>query len=73
MKGKIKFENYKHCLKGSKLENKIYHLEKHKFDVDSLQKYRQEFIKLNRLMLKSQQRFRRKNYNTFTEDVNKSA
>ena len=24
-------------------------------------------------MLKSQQRFRRKNYNTFTEDVNKSA
>ena len=24
-------------------------------------------------MLKSQQRFRRKNYNTFTEDVNQSA
>ena len=29
-KGKLKFENYKNCLEGTQLENKINHLENKK-------------------------------------------
>ena len=36
IKRKLKFEDYKSCLEGTQLENKINHLEKNKIDVDSL-------------------------------------
>ena len=34
-KGKLKFENYKHCFKATQIENKITHLEKNKFNLES--------------------------------------
>ena len=42
-----------------------------KLNVDSLRKNHKEFIKNNRLILTSQQIFRSKKHNVFTEDVNK--
>ena len=42
---------------------KINHLEKNKIVADSLRENCKEFIRSNRLMLKSQQRFRSKKYN----------
>ena len=59
MKRKLKFQ-----------ENKMNHLEKKKkIDVDSPK----EFIKNNKLILKTQQRFKSKRHNVFTEEVNKIA
>ena len=42
---------------------------KNKIDVDSPK----EFIKNNKLILKTQQRFKSKRHNVFTEEVNKIA
>ena len=50
----LKFEDYKNCLEATKLADKINHLEKNKFDVDSLEEYCREFIKNNKLILKTQ-------------------
>ena len=36
IKRKLKFEDYKNCLKAAQIENEINHLEKNKIDVDSL-------------------------------------
>ena len=41
--------------------------------VDSLKENHKEFTKNNKLILKSQQRFRSKKYNVFTEEINKIA
>ena len=72
MKRKLKFEDYKHCLKAH-LENKVNHLEKkNTVDVVSLQENHEEFIRNNKLILKLQQKFRSKK-NVFTEEVNKIA
>ena len=38
IKIKLKFENYKNCLKAKHLENKLNHLEKNKINIDSLKK-----------------------------------
>ena len=38
IKRKLKFENYKNCLKATQLENKMNHLEKSKINRDSLKK-----------------------------------
>ena len=38
IKRKLKFENYKNCLEATQLDNKIKHLEKNKFNIDSLKK-----------------------------------
>ena len=35
---KLKFENYKNCLKATQLDNKIKYLEKNKIKIDSLKK-----------------------------------
>ena len=45
------FDDYKTCLEKAQIENRINHLEKHKTAIDSLN----EFIKNNKLMLKTQQ------------------
>ena len=52
---KLGFEDYKNCLKAAK---KINHLEKNKIDVNSLKEDHKEFIKNNKPILKTQQRFR---------------
>ena len=70
-KRKLKFEDYNHRLEATQLENKINHLEKNKLDVDSLRENLKEFIKNNNLILKSDQIFREKKHNVFTEEVNK--
>ena len=48
-------------------------LEKYKVNVDSIHGNKKELTKNNRLILKSQQRFRSEKHNAFTEEVNKIA
>ena len=71
IKRKLNFENYKNCLEASHLENKINHLEKNEIDVKSLKKDHKEFIKNNKLILKTQQRFKSERHNAFTGETNK--
>ena len=71
MKRKLKFENYENCLEGTQVENKINHLEKNEINIDSINKYHLEFIKDNKLMLKTQRRFKSERHNVFTEEINK--
>ena len=56
----LRFENYKKCLEVTQLENKkiIFLL-------------LQEFMKNNKLILKTQQRFKSERSNVFTEEINK--
>ena len=67
------FEDYKHCLEATQLENRMNHLEKYKIDVDGLKEDHKEFIQNNKLMLKTQQRFRVERNNVFAEEINKIA
>ena len=55
---KLNFQDYKNCLEGAQIENRIKHLEKNKIDVDSLKEEHKEFVKKNKLILKTQHRFR---------------
>ena len=71
-KKKNKFQNYKNCLEVTQLENKRNNLEKNKIDLDSLKKYHKEFIKNNKLILKTQQRFKSERHNIFTNKINKN-
>ena len=66
-----KLEDYKNCLEATQLENKINQLEKNKVKVDSLLQNHKEFIKNNKLILKSEQRFWSEKPNVFTEEVKK--
>ena len=50
VKRKLKFEDYKHCLQATELENKINHVEKNNLNVDNLQKNHKRFIKNNKLI-----------------------
>ena len=72
IKGKLKFEDYKNCLEATRLEIKLNHREKNEFDLYSLKKDNKE-LKNNKLILKTQQRFKSERYNVFTEEVNKVA
>ena len=71
IKRKTKFENYKNCLEATQLESKINHLEKNKIDVDRIKENLKEFIRINKSILKTQQRFKSERHNVFTEDINK--
>ena len=55
MKQKLKFENYKNCLGANQSENKLNCLEKNEINIYCLKKDHKEFIKNNRLILKTQQ------------------
>ena len=46
---------------------------KNKADLDSFRQSHKEFIKTNKLILKSQERFKSKKHNVFPEEVNKIA
>ena len=72
IKRNLKFRDYKKCLKASQMENEINYLEKKKADVDCLKEDKREFVK-NKLILKTQQRFKSESHNVFTEVVNKIA
>ena len=59
------------CLEATQLENEINHLEKNEIDIDFLEKDLKEFIKNNKLILKTHQRFKSERHNLFTEETNK--
>ena len=59
---KLNFEDYKSCLE---TENKTNHLEKNKINGGIYK----EFIKKNKLILETQQRFRSEKHNVFTEEI----
>ena len=62
IKRKLKFKDYKKCLKASQIENKINYLEKKIIDVGCLKEDKKEFLK-NKLILKTQQRFKSERHN----------
>ena len=57
IKRKIKFESHKNCSEATQLQNKINYLEKYIIDMDSFKEDLKEYIKNNKLILKTQQRF----------------
>ena len=68
IKIKLKFQDYKNCLEAAQIENKIKHLQK-KNHADCLQ----EFVKNNKIILKTQQRSKGERHNAFTEEIDKIA
>ena len=68
IKRKIKFENCKNCLEATQLENKIKYLEKNKTNVGILKRNHKEFIRKNKSILRTQQRFKSRRHNVFTEE-----
>ena len=72
-KRKLKFQRYKNCLAASQIERKINHLRKKKADVDSLKEDQKDFVKNNKLILKTLQRFKSEKHNVFIEEINKIA
>ena len=69
IKQKLNFKDDKICLEAIQLEIEINHLENNTLDLDKLTGHE----KSNRLVLKSQQRFRSEIHNVFTEEINKIA
>ena len=67
----MNFEVCKHYLEPTQVENSS--TRKNKVDVDSLRKNNKEFLKSNKLILKSKQIFRIEKYDVFTEKVKKIA
>ena len=57
----------------SQHDDKINYLGKNEINVDSLKKDHKEFIKNNKLILKTQQRFKSERQNVVTEEINKIA
>ena len=70
IKIKLKFQNYKNCLEATQLGRKISYIEKNDINVNSLKKDHKEFIKNNKLILKTQQSSRK--HNVFTEEINRT-
>ena len=73
IKRKLKFKNYKNCLAATQLGNKMNYLEKKKLTqiVSFVTRKHREFIKNNKSILKTQQRFKSGKHNIFTEKINK--
>ena len=74
IKRKRKFESYKNCLEAIQLDNKIKYLEKkRKSNIDSLRKIYKKFIRNNKSIWKTQQRFKSERHNVWAEEINKTA
>ena len=73
IKRKLKFKNYEDCNKSTQRDKIIKYLEKNEVNIDVWKKDYEEFIKNNTLILKTQQRFKSKSHNIFTEEINKIA
>ena len=65
IKRKLKFQDYKNCLRATQIENIKNYLEKKEIDVDCLKEDK------NKRILKKQQRFKSERHNVFTEEINK--
>ena len=72
VKRKLKFRDYKKCLKAAQIDRKINYLEKNKFDVGSFKEDRKEFVKNKKITLKTQQKFISERH-VITEEINKIA
>ena len=59
-------------MEATQLENKTNYLEK-KIDIYCIKENQKEFIRNNKLILKTQQRFKSEKHNVFTEKINKIA
>ena len=68
-KRKLKFEDCKNCLEATQLENKMNYLERNDVDVNSLKKCHKEFMKNNKLILKTQQRFKSGRHNFLLKKI----
>ena len=66
----FKFKNYKNCLGATKLDNKISYPEEIKLSIDSFKRNHKQFIRNNKSILKTQQIFKSKEHNVFTEEFN---
>ena len=73
IKRKLKFEIYENCLGATQPENETNHLEKKKINVDNLKTDLKEFIKNDKLIFKTQERFKSERDSLFTEEINKIA
>ena len=73
IKQKIKFENYKNCLEANQIENKTNDLEKNQIEIDHIKENHREFMKNNKSMLESQQKFKSERHNAISEEINKVA
>ena len=62
IKRNLKFENYKIRLGATQLDNKIKYLEKSKINIH-------KFIRSNKSILKTQQRFKSEKHNISTEEI----
>ena len=58
IKGKLKFDDYKHFLEATELENRINHLQQNNLDNNNLRKIMKNSLKNKKIILKSQQRFK---------------
>ena len=58
IKRNLKFQDYKNCFEAVQIENNINHLEEIKIQADRLKEGQKEFVKNNKLILKTQQRFK---------------
>ena len=67
IKRKLKFQGYKNCLEAAQIERKKNYLRNKKIGADSLKEDKKEFIKNNKLILKTQKRFKSERHNVFTE------
>ena len=72
-KKKFKLQDHKNCLEAAQIERKIKYLRKKKTDVDNLTADKKEFVKNNKLILKTQRRLKSERYNVFTEEIKKIA
>ena len=58
IKRKLKFDDYKHFLEATELENRINHLQQNNLDNNYLRKIMKNSLKNKKIILKSQQRFK---------------
>ena len=73
IKRKLRFQDYKDCSEAAQIERKINYLRKKRIGVDSLKEDQKEVVKNDKLIFKTQQRFKSERQNVFTEEINKIA
>ena len=73
IKRKLEFENYKNLLEATQPENKINYVEKNEININSFEKDHKKFIKSNKLISETKQRFKSERHNVFTEKIIKIA
>ena len=69
IKRKGKFESYKNCLEATQLDDKINYIEKNKIDIDGIKENHKEFIKNNKSILITQQRFKKERHNVLLKKL----